>query len=138
VTSGIASAGATCMVAPNLELFGDISYENWRGRSEETAYPTLERFLPESSVRSVGLSYMLNSRTFLWGGYTETVTNNDNPLLLRDGNTTARYFTFTLRHILGGGNELTLTVAPWTYRDKVDPTMNMTATTVVLSGTGRF
>lgn len=138
VTSGVASAGATWSVAPRLELFGEVAYETWRGRSEVTAYPTLGNFMPDSRVTSLGLSYAVTPRTFFWAGYTDTATNNDNPLLLRDGNTRSQYFTVSLRHRFGAGEELSLSVAPWTYRDTVDSTMNVTATTVVLSAIGRF
>ncbi len=138
VTSGIASAGATWNVSPNMELFGEVSFETWRGRNEESVYPTLGSFMPDSRVTSLGLSYALGPRTFFWGGYTDTATNNDNPLLKPDANTHARYLTLSLRHRLATGDELTLSVAPWTYRDTVDPTMNVTATTVVLSCRGRF
>lgn len=138
VTGGIAAAGATWNPMPRLELYGEISYETWRGRNPEAVYPTLGTFMPDSRTTSLGLSYLLGPRTFLWGGYVDTTTNNDNPLLLRDGNTRSNYFTLALRHRFAGGEEVALSVAPWTYRDKVDQNMNMTATTIVLSGRGRF
>jgi hypothetical protein len=138
LTCGTASAGATWSLAPNLEVFGEISYETWRGRSEITAYPTLDNFMPDGRTTSLGLSYALGGGTYFWGGYTDAVTNNDNPLLLRDGNTHSRYLTLMLRHRFAAGEEISLSVAPWTYRDEADPRMNMTATTFVVSGRSRF
>lgn len=138
VTCGTATAGLTVTLAPNLEMFGEVAYETWRGRSEAVAYPTLGNFMPDSRMTALGLSYALTQSTFFWAGYTDTATNNDNPLLLRDGNTRSHYLTLMVRHRFASGEEVSLSVAPWTYRDEVDPTMNLTATTVVMSARGRF
>jgi hypothetical protein len=138
VTNGTASVGATLAVTPGLELFADLSLERWTGRSDDVAFPTLASFMPDSRVMSVGASYALGRSSFLWVGYTDTTTDNDNPNLERDGNTESRYLSASLRHRFAAGQEVSLTVAPWTYRDKVDPTMNLTATTVVVSGRSRF
>ncbi len=138
VTNGTASAGATWTLSPALEIFAEYSLESWHGRSEDMAFPTLGNFMADSRVGSVGISYALDSRSFFWAGYTQAVTDNDNPLQMRDGNTEARYLTASFRRRIGPAQEVSVTIAPWTYRDRTDPTMNVTATTLVLSGKTRF
>jgi hypothetical protein len=103
-----------------------------------TAFLTLDNFLPNSRVTSLGLNWAIDRRNFLSLAFTELVTANDNPLLLRDGNYRGRFLTGVWRYRFPAGYEITLTVAPWRYRDRVVNWMDYEATIVMISGMARF
>nr|BAL54302.1 hypothetical protein HGMM_F14E02C19 [uncultured prokaryote] len=79
--------GGTWTPRDDLSLFAEYSSEAWTARSEVTQPPTLDQFVPNSRVSTVGFNWSINSRATISASYTSFVTDNDNPLLLRDGNT---------------------------------------------------
>lgn len=135
--SGI-TAGGTWLANPNLTLFAEYSTEAWGARSEVNTWPTLGNFVPNSRVSTVGINWTIDPRTRLSLSYTNFVTDNDNPLLLQDANTEGRFLTANLSLRLPSDWELTLTVAPWTYRDEVVRLMDFDTQLVLLSLSGRF
>jgi hypothetical protein len=130
--------GGTWTPRDDLSLFAEYSSEVWTARSEVTQLPTLNRFVPNSRVSTVGFNWNINSRATISASYTNFVTDNDNPLLLRDGNTEGRFFTANLSYSLPQDYQLTLTIAPWSYRDQVDRLMDYDTHLVMLSLSGRF
>ena len=130
--------GGTWQATPRLNVFAEYAYEGWRAKSEMTSFPTLDNFVPNSRVTSVGLSWAIDRRTFLSASYTEYTTHNDNPLLLRDGNYRGRFLTAILRYRFKAGYEVALTFAPWRYRDRVVDLMDYDANVVMISGSARF
>jgi hypothetical protein len=135
--SGV-TLGGTWTPRDNLSLFAEYSSETWTARSEVTQSPTLDNFVPNSRVSTVGFNWNLNSRATISASYTNFVTDNDNPLLLRDGNTEGRFFTANFSYRLPSDYELTLTIAPWSYRDAVVSLMDYDTHLVLLSLSGRF
>lgn len=135
--SGV-TLGGTWTPNDKLSLFAEYASEAWTARSEVTQFPTLENFVPNSRVSTVGLNWNIDSRATLSLSYTNFVTDNDNPLLLRDANTEGRFFTANLTYQLPSGYEITLTVAPWSYRDEVVSLMDYDTHLVMLSLSGRF
>lgn len=138
LTSNSATLGGSWQATNRLNLFAEYAYEAWRAKSEMTAFPTLDNFVPNSRVTTVGLSWVVDKRTFFSAAYTEFVTHNDNPLLLRDGNYRGRFLTASLRYRFPAGYEVALTLAPWRYRDRVVDLMDYDATIVMISGSARF
>jgi hypothetical protein len=138
VTTDALTLGGTWQASSRLTLFAEYAYEAWRAKSEMTAFPTLDNFLPNSRVTSLGLNWAIDRRNFLSLAFTELVTANDNPLLLRDGNYRGRFLTGVWRYRFPAGYEITLTVAPWRYRDRVVNWMDYEATIVMISGMARF
>ena len=138
LTSNTLVVGGSWQASKRLNLFGEYAYESWRAKSEMTQFPTLDNFVPNSRVTTVGLSWAVDKRTFLSAAFTEFVTHNDNPLLLRDGNYRGRFWTANLRYRFPAGYEIALTVAPWRYRDRVVDLMDYDATIVMISGRARF
>lgn len=130
--------GGTWTPNDKLSLFAEYSSEAWTARSEVTQFPTLGNFVPNSRVSTVGINWNIDSRATLSLSYTNFVTDNDNPLLLRDANTEGRFFTANLNYRLPSGHELTLTIAPWIYRDEVVSLMDYDTHLVMLSLSGRF
>ncbi|MCS7264056.1 MAG: hypothetical protein NZ805_04405 [Armatimonadetes bacterium] len=130
--------GGSWQASNRLNLFAEYAYEAWRAKSEMTQFPTLDNFVPNSRVTTIGLSWAIDKRTFLSAAFSEFVTHNDNPLLLRDGNYRGRFLTANLRYRFPAGYEITLTVAPWRYRDRVVDLMDYDATIVMVSGSARF
>ncbi len=130
--------GGTWTPREDLSLFAEYSSEAWTARSEVTQFPTLGNFVPNSRVSTVGLNWSINSRATLSASFTNFVTDNDNPLLLRDGNTEGRFFTANISYRLPSDYELTLTIAPWSYRDEVVSLMDYDTHLVLLSLSGRF
>ncbi|GBC96674.1 hypothetical protein HRbin16_02483 [bacterium HR16] len=130
--------GGTWTPRDDFSLFAEYSSEAWTARSEVTQSPTLDNFVPNSRVSTVGFNWNINSRATISASYTNFVTDNDNPLLLRDGNTEGRFFTANLSYRLPSDYELTLTIAPWSYRDEVVSLMDYDTHLVLLSLSGRF
>ncbi len=138
LTTNAIVVGGNWQVRRQLSLVAEYAYEAWRGKSEMVAFPTLDNFVPNSRATTFGLSWVVDKRTFFSANYTEFVTANDNPLLLRDGNYRGRFLTAVCRYRFPAGYELTLTVAPWRYRDRMVDWMDYDATIVMLSGSARF
>jgi hypothetical protein len=130
--------GGNWQVTQRLSLFAEYTKENWNGKSDITTFPTFRNFLPDSHVIAAGLDWMIDPRAFLSLNVTNFGTNNDNPLLLQDGNTNGLFFSINSRYIFPSGNEVGLTIAPWTYRDDVRSAMNYDAAIVMLTGKLRF
>ncbi len=138
LTTNTLTVGANWQASFRLSLFGEYAYEAWKAKSEMTEFPTLDNFVPNSRVTTLGLTWAIDRRTFLSTSYTEFTTHNDNPLLLRDGNYRGVFWTATLRYRFPAGYDLALTVAPWRYRDRVVDLMDYDATVVMISGSARF
>lgn len=138
LTTNSVTVGGSWQASRRLNLFAEYAYESWKAKSEMTAFPTLDNFVPNSRVTTVGLNWAVDRRTFLSAAYTEFVTHNDNPLLLRDGNYRGRFLTASLRYRFPAGYEVALTVGPWRYRDRVVDLMDYDATIVMVSGSARF
>lgn len=132
------TAGANWQVNRRLSLFAQWDYEWWSGNATVVGPPSFQNFLPDSRVASAGLSWSIGSATSLLASLTDYVTNNDNPLLLQDGNIHGQSISITLQHRLPSGYEFGLTVAPWIYRDRVVSLMDYTATVVSVTAKGRF
>ncbi len=132
------TTGANWQVSPRVSLFAQWDYEWWRGRSEIADFPTFETFLPDSRVAALGVSWAIGNTTSFLASLTDFVTNNDNPLALQDGNIHGQFITMSVQHRFPAGYEVGLTVAPWTYRDRVVGTMNYTSTLVGLTAKGKF
>ncbi|MCX7967014.1 MAG: hypothetical protein N3B10_00835 [Armatimonadetes bacterium] len=138
LTTNSITVGGSWQASKRLNLFAEYAYEAWKAKSEMAEFPTLDNFVPNSRVTTIGLSWMIDKRTFLSAAFNEFVTHNDNPLLLRDGNYRGRFLTANLRYRFPAGYEITLTVAPWRYRDRVVDLMDYDATIVMVSGSARF
>lgn len=138
LTTNSLTLSGSWQASKRLNLFAEYAYEAWKTKSEMTQFPTLDNFVPNSRATTVGLSWAIDKRTFLSAAFTEFVTNNDNPLLLRDGNYRGRFLTTSLRYRFPAGHEIVLTVAPWRYRDRVVDLMDYDATVVMVSGSARF
>lgn len=130
--------GGSWQASNRLNFFAEYAYEAWRAKSEMVGFPTLDNFVPNSRVTTIGLNWAVDRRTFLSVAFTDFVTNNDNPLLLRDGNYQGRFLTASLRYRFPAGYEIALTFAPWRYRDRVVDLMDYDATVVMVSGSARF
>lgn len=130
--------GGDWQVAPSLNLFSEYSLDAWAGSSEITAAPTLGNFSPDSHVTVLGLNWIINERASLSLSLTDFRTENDNPLLLRNGNTHGQFFTLNGRYQAPNGYELGLVLAPWTYDDRVVNSLNYDATVFMVTIAGRF
>jgi len=138
LTTNTIVLGGTWNASQRFSLFAEYAYESWRAKSEMTGIPNLDNFVPNSRATTIGLNWAIDKRTFLSAAFTEFVTANDNPLLLRDGNYRGRFLTASLRYRFPAGYEVALTVAPWRYRDRVVDLMDYDATVVMVSGRARF
>jgi len=138
LTTNAVLLGGTWNARAQLSLFAEYAYEAWRAKSEMAAFPTLDNFVPNSRITTFGLNWAIDRRTFLSAAFTEFVTANDNPLLLRDGNYRGRFLTASLSYRFPAGYEVVLTVSPWRYRDRVVDLMDYEATVVMVSGKARF
>lgn len=130
--------GGNWQAGPRVSVFAEYTKENWNGRSEITTFPTLRNFLPDSHVIAAGLDWMIHNRAFVSINVTNFGTNNENPLVIRDGNTSGIFVSINTRYVLPSGEELGLTIAPWTYRDDVRSVMNYDAAVVMLTGKVKF
>lgn len=138
LTNNTYTVGGHWQATPVASLFAEWTYEDWRARSEIAEFPFLENFAPSSRLITLGVNWVIDSRTYVALNYTEFTSSNDNPLLLRDGNARGQLFTLNARHQFPSGHEVGLVVAPWTYRDRVVGAMNYDATVVMVTGSARF
>lgn len=138
LTSNAFMLGGTWNINRKLGLFAEYACEAWRAKSEITEFPTLDNFVPNSRVTTIGLNWTVDRRTSFSAAFTEFVTANDNPLLLKDGNYRGQFLTAVLNHRFPTGYEIALIIAPWRYRDRVVNLMDYDATVIMVSGKAQF
>ena len=138
LTSHAVTAGGDWQISPTLDFFLEYSHEMWAGKGENTDFPTLDNFVPDSRVIAIGLNWSLTDRLFLSANYSDFATFNDNPFLLQDGNVHGSFLTLNGRYRFSKGYEVGLTVAPLSFRDRVFTTQDYNATVFMLTGTARF
>ncbi len=131
------TVGSIWQISPTVSLFGEYHHESWSGHTDLNDFPALSNFLPNSTTGIVEMTWN-QRRLFLSASYTGFSVSNDNPLLLQDGNTRGTFITLNGRYRFPRGYELGLTVAPWTYRDKVVGALNYDAAIVMVNGSARF
>jgi len=131
------TVGSVWQISPALSLFGEYHHENWSGKTDFDAFPTLNNFLPDTTTGIVELTYN-HGPLFLSASYTGFGEQNDNPLLLQDGNAHGSFITLTGRYRFPRGYELGLTVAPVSYGDNVVGALNYNAAVVMVTGSARF
>lgn len=130
--------GATWQVTQSLSVFAEYLNESWTGRTASNQFPTLDLFEPNGHITVVGANWVVDARTYLSVQYTEYGTANQNPLRLRDGNTSARLMTVDARHRFPSGHEIGFVIAPWSYSDRIVPQMDYHTTVIMLTGSARF
>jgi hypothetical protein len=132
------TTGGNWQITPKFSAFAEYVFEGWNAKNDVTDFPTIGRFAPNDREASVGASWQIDPRTSLYMSLSDVATTNDNPLLLRNGNTRGEYFTLSLRHQLRSGFGFGLVLSPWRYRDRVDSLMNYNTTDIMLTADGRF
>lgn len=131
--------GGDWQATPVLDFFGEFTRDIWGGRGENLDYPTLNNFVPDSQVSALGANWAFSPRATLSITYSEFGTiSNDNPLLLREGNTYGAFLTVNAHYQFPRGYELGFIFAPWTFRDKVVPTQDYDAALLLITGAARF
>jgi hypothetical protein len=138
VNGNLITVGGVWQVNPTVNLFAEYALEAWSGQTTSTAFPTLSNFLPGSQISVIELSWNLPRRVQLSLNYTYFSTDNDNPLLLPDGNTRGQFVTLNANYQFPRGQQIGLVVAPWSYHDHVTGTMSYDATVVMLTGSAKF
>jgi hypothetical protein len=138
VTASLVTLGSNWEAAPGLSIFGELTRENWSGRSEIVGPPTIGAFAPDANAITLGATWVIDTASYLSANFTNFRTENDNLLLERDGNTRGTFFTLNARRRLASGNEIGLIIAPWYYRDRLRGTMDYDANVVMLTGSARF
>lgn len=130
--------GGSWQVRPDLDLYAEIAGDTYNASSENVGHPDLDSFFSGSTVTVVGFRWNLRPEWTLGASFTTFGTQNDNPLLLPDGNTRGRFLTAELAYRHPGGNIVMLSVSPWSYRDRVSSPMDYDATIIMLSARIRF
>jgi hypothetical protein len=131
--------GGDWQATPSVDFFAEYSRDICGGRGENTDYPSLNNFVPDSLVAAIGFNWAVNLRTSLSLTYSDFATvSNDNPLLLREGNTHGSFLTINAHHHFPRGYELGFIYAPWSFRDNVVQTQDYNATVVMITGAARF
>jgi predicted porin len=130
--------GGSYEVAPNVDVFGEYSLEENSVGGAPVDIPSYSSFFPSGRVFSLGVNWTTKPNTWWSAGYTDFTTDNDNPLLLRDGNVKGRFFTLSVNHRTKSGNEFGLTYAPWRYEDSVASQMDYTTNAIQLTAKVRF
>jgi hypothetical protein len=139
ITNRSVTAGANWDATPGFSTFLEYTYDAWWANGGEPGQnQSLDLFAPNNTLIVAGFGWTITPNDYLWAAYTDFRTQNDNPLLLRDGNVRGRFLTLNFRHQLPRGAEVGLTIAPWNYRDRVLQTMDYSATVVMLTGSTRF
>lgn len=94
---------------------------------------TIDQYFPGSRTVSAGINWMAEQGLYLSATYNEFVTDNDNPLMLRDGNVTGKFLNFSFRYVVPTGNEISVSFSPWQYEDAVLNQMNYRASVFTIS-----
>ena len=116
--------GGTYPLGAGLSLTAEHWVERWQASGGVDGLIGLPRFLPDTRTTMVGLQWASGMRLSVDLLLTHFVSSTDNPLLLPDGNAEGRFMTLSVRYLLPNGSAWSLTVAPWHYRDRVDPRMD--------------
>ncbi len=139
VTTGTVTFGGSFSVADNADAYFEFSNSQTKAKGlSDVGGLDLDSFYPSATTLALGGNWTVKPNWWLAASYTYLFTDNDNPLLLPDGNFRGRYLTASLTHQFGNGNEAALTVAPWQYRDRIYDNVGYDATMVMLSFRVRF
>jgi hypothetical protein len=138
LTTHILTTGGTWQITAPFSVFAEYTHEFWSGNNGNPDQPDLDSFAPDSSIAVIGLNWALSPRAFLSVSYTDFSTDNDNPLLLREGNTHGKFWMLNGRYQFPNGTELGLVVAPWAFRDQVVGAQDYDATVVMLTAGLKF
>ncbi|HZO91067.1 MAG TPA: hypothetical protein VFB38_22265 [Chthonomonadaceae bacterium] len=138
VTMNAFLVGGNWQVSPRGSLFLEYGTEAWGGHTDILEFPTLGNFTPSNRTFAAGASWAIGASGTLALNFTDFSTRNDNPLLLRDGNTHGQFFTLSASYRFPRGQELGITISPWTYQDRVVSTMDYDATILMLTASARF
>ena len=131
--------GGDWQATPAVDFFAEYTRDMWGARGEHFDYPQLNNFVPDSQVSAIGMNWAFNPRTSLSVSYSDFATvSNDNPLLLREGNTHGSFLTINAHYTFPRGYELGFILAPWSFRDNVVQTQDYDATVVMITGAARF
>ncbi len=131
-------AGGTWQIDPRLNSFIEISFDNWNAVNDVSLFPVIENFAANGRTFVFGLNWATNQRTYMSATVTDSATTNDNPLLLRDGNTSSTYFTLNVHHRLPAGHEVGLIFSPWRYRDRVVSAMSYDTAVIMATASAKF
>ncbi len=130
--------GCHYQLSERASLFAEYAYDNWTAKSEMADFPNVDNFLSNSRVTALGLQWTVDRRTSLNLALSDFATANDNPLLLRNGNTSGRFLTGSVTYRFPAGYQVSFTLSPWRYRDRVAGALNYDTSLILISGTARF
>lgn len=130
--------GGSWQIRNRLNLFAEHRREHWKGEGGPTGLLALPLFLPETRSVVLGANWRVATRTQVRVLYIHFASGTPNPLLLPDGNVEARLLTISLHYTSVRGSTLSITIAPWHYRDRVSPSMESHLQLVQLGWSGRF
>lgn len=131
--------GGDWQATQTIDFFAEYNRDIWGGRGENLDYPSLDNFVPDSEVSAFGMNWAFTPRGVLSVTYTNFATeSNDNPLLLREGNTRGNFLSINAHYHFPRGYEVGLIYAPWSFRDNVVQTQNYDASVLMITGAARF
>jgi hypothetical protein len=116
--------GGSYTLQPPLTLVAEHRVEHFAASGGTEAPLRLAAFLPETRSTTFGLQWIASARLSVGLHFTHFVSRTDNPLLLPDGNTEARWLILSVQYRLSNRSSCSLTFAPWHYRDWVDPRLD--------------
>lgn len=139
ISSQSLTIGGSYSFSDRTSAFLEFANESYRasGVRDEAGYD-LDWFFPSSTSIGVGFNHVFDSATSLSIGLSHYVTNNDNPLGLRDGNIRNTELTATFKRQIDQNNAVELVVAPWTYRDRLSDQMGYRSTMIGINWTVKF
>lgn len=132
------TVGGFKQLSPGLEIYAEHSEDHYSVNGGPGDATDLGRYLPDGSINVFGISWAKDARTQISLDYSQFVTNNDNPLLLPEGNVRGSFLTTSYRYRLPAGHEVSFSYAPWHFEDHVDSRWGYDAYVFRISLSGRF
>lgn len=125
---------------PNgISCYAELANEFFtaKGVIDETNI-SLDDYFPSVISLAAGASWALDPKSTFSASINAYTTHNDNPLLVRDGNVRGIQLAASYLRQFSDSQSIEVSLAPWSYRDKVDPTMDYKSTSILVTFRTKF
>jgi len=138
VHSKTLTLGGDYEVRPDVDFYAEVTNDWWGATSGDPQAATLGLYFPNASVFVIGANWNINPAMTATFSYDQFWTDNENPLLLVDGNVKGQFFNMGLTYRFKNGNEVGAVFAPWHYQDKIDNLRNYDTALLMLTARIKF
>ena len=121
-----------------MEWFAEVTRDTWFAQTGDPKATGLYQYFPNGISYLVGTNWTISPKAYLTASYTRIASDNDNPLMLTEGNYLGQFYTGTFHYQAPDGLEWEVSYAPWKYVDRFLPIAGYSTRTLAVTMKKRF